>query len=580
MSVDRQPSPGSKRTDPAVRIIIKEAESLISKADLPYPSPELLECFIYLGLNPKAAAEYIINACQSSNDSTATLMSLVESWTFIVEAISKHGQAPPEIDASLRAEITLRDGGRDCITGKRGTLWDPLVVRPIIPVPSQWLTDDCQISAMLGVFFTESYRDWWLDHAREPHRMHPLRYHWLVRESSASIFSQGLIALHRNEPSTIEYTVEPIMIGTMKEDIEVDGRYPLLGDHSRMGTLNVDYRFLGTHCRLSPTIRWLEVARQMSLSRKVPNTPSLASTLANAFPIPSLVKVGKATLLGIVLPLWLMVPRRARIAVYKGLRQVGRRLYGQRDSPAQVQKLPFGLYLKFSSWPDSHQNEFNALKLIRKYTSIPVPRPLDVITIPATAPGGESYKQNFLLTTRMPGRPIADRETMFSDQDCAEYVAQMQDIITQLRTIPRPEEFEFAICNTLGGPCRDGRIRWSNQIGPFKDEEAFNQSMLYSDDPARRGHRIVFTHADLNARNILVNQVIRPDGTWGWEVSGIVDWEGSGYYPEYWDYTKSLYEGFRFGARWCDMAHRIFEVCGDLKKELEVERRSWRESIF
>lgn len=52
---------------------------------------------------------------------------------------------------------------------------------------------------------------------------------------------------------------------------------------------------------------------------------------------------------------------------------------------------------------------------------------------------------------------------------------------------------------------------------------------------------MVFTHADLNPRNSLVQR----SGRGGWRLSGIVDWETSGYYPEYWDCTKALFEGFR-----------------------------------
>ncbi|KAI8659828.1 APH domain-containing protein [Fusarium sp. Ph1] len=45
----------------------------------------------------------------------------------------------------------------------------------------------------------------------------------------------------------------------------------------------------------------------------------------------------------------------------------------------------------------------------------------------------------------------------------------------------------------------------------------------------RTDHRIVFTHCDLTPRNILVQ-----DG----KIQGLVDWEDSGWYPEYWEYVK------------------------------------------
>lgn len=42
-------------------------------------------------------------------------------------------------------------------------------------------------------------------------------------------------------------------------------------------------------------------------------------------------------------------------------------------------------------------------------------------------------------------------------------------------------------------------------------------------------YSVKFTHADLNASNILVE---------GGHITGIIDWEFAGWYPEYWDYTK------------------------------------------
>ena len=44
-------------------------------------------------------------------------------------------------------------------------------------------------------------------------------------------------------------------------------------------------------------------------------------------------------------------------------------------------------------------------------------------------------------------------------------------------------------------------------------------------------HRIILTHGDLQPRNILVQ---------GNKVSGIIDWELRGWYPEYWEYVKGV----------------------------------------
>ena len=167
-----------------------------------------------------------------------------------------------------------------------------------------------------------------------------------------------------------------------------------------------------------------------------------------------------------------------------------------------------------------------------------------------------------------------------SDKDGAGFVAQMQDYLTELRSIPKSVSPEYSICNTLGRACGDPRIRGANPVSPFVDETAFSQVLRNPDDLSRRGHKIVFTHADLNPRNILVDRVTQPDGSFAWTVTGIVDWENSGYFPEYWDYTKALFEGFRYRQRLQDFMHDIFKQFGDLSKEFEVEKRSWEEGDY
>ncbi|EKM50098.1 uncharacterized protein PHACADRAFT_264634 [Phanerochaete carnosa HHB-10118-sp] len=49
-------------------------------------------------------------------------------------------------------------------------------------------------------------------------------------------------------------------------------------------------------------------------------------------------------------------------------------------------------------------------------------------------------------------------------------------------------------------------------------------------------HRVVLTHGDFHPRNIMV--VDQPDGNVS--VSGIIDWEMAGWYPEYWELYKAL----------------------------------------
>ncbi|CDO75914.1 hypothetical protein BN946_scf184873.g3 [Trametes cinnabarina] len=239
----------------------------------------------------------------------------------------------------------------------------------------------------------------------------------------------------------------------------------------------------------------------------------------------------------VFLRIWLLLPGRLRLSTYNKLLEFGRRLYRHGRS-AEVHRLPFGLYLRHGSGLDSTRNEFNALKLVRQHTSVPVPEPLDLIGLPPYP--NDPFKEDhaYLLTTRLPGTPLAYCEDMLSDRDFEHVAAQMKDYLAQLRTIPKTVNPDMAICNVSGECCIDPRLSGWNPVGPFPDEAAFSQLMRFPDDPARRGHKIVFSHGDLNPRNILVDRFVRPDGSRGWRVTGIVDWETAGFYPR----VLGLYE--------------------------------------
>lgn len=160
-------------------------------------------------------------------------------------------------------------------------------------------------------------------------------------------------------------------------------------------------------------------------------------------------------------------------------------------------------------------------------------------------------------------KPTYDLASRVRDED--------QNGVTQLRGIPKAISIRNAICDTLGGAIRDTRVRFGNPIGRFVDEAAFNQVLRSPDDPARTGHRMFFTHADLIPENTPVDEAVQQDGSLGWRVTVIEDWEMAGYYPECWEYTKALYERFRW-TRWDQsMIRRLFR---QYSKKFDVERRS------
>ncbi|KAK6951382.1 hypothetical protein Daesc_007917 [Daldinia eschscholtzii] len=481
--------------------------SLVESARLPHPLGPLLESYVSEALNPVSAAQYIEHRLQLGEAA-----SLVDDWSYIIESIAHNGRNPPRPGAVIEHAITKRDGGKCCVTGKPGTLRDPLIVAPIIPIPEGWDTDKTSINDMLGAFFSPPYRDWWLSYIKNPKGVSPNSNHWSVRKSAAKAFASGLVKLDRLHPSMIEYKLVNVSIEP-EEPVEFDGEYPLLGDHSRSGIVKVDPRFIGSQARLR--------------------------------------------------------------VLYKTLQRRSNRLHGRADDYPIVQRLPFGLYLKCNSDVDSSRNEFSAIEIVRRHTSIPVPKALDIVVEQADTTEASSWPRSYLLTTEVPGFPLSRCQDVLSEKDMERIANQLKDYVAQLRDIPRSTQCSMAICNTLGEACRDPRICSSNPVGPFADEASFSQMLRFSDEPARRGHKIVFTHADLNPRNILVGRIPQPDGSIGWSVTGIVDWETAGYYPEYWEYTKAMFERFRWTRRYNDFVHGVFSEFGDYSQEFDVEKRSW-----
>ncbi|KAF4974269.1 hypothetical protein FZEAL_8805 [Fusarium zealandicum] len=508
---------------------------VVDRVRLAHPASALLRAYILEAVQPEAAADYVQRRLSADGHGDA----LVADWIYVIDS------------------------------GKQGTLWDPVIVAPILPVPSGWLKGEPRIVELLEAFFGPQYFDWWRFFIESAENYSPYHTHWLVRKSAHKALQGGIVKLRREPSSMIEFTVEHALIDD-QQPVDVNGAVALLGDHSRQGIEKADARLIGSHARFCASIQLVNLARTIA-----PGLFSEPTTIADPprqqFPVrmrSSSLGLGHTFLRPIML-LWRFFPSAVRIAAYGLLRKMGNRLYGK-DGNAMVQRLPFGLYLKYNSDLDTLRNEYNALKVLEQKTSIPVPRALDIVS---QSTGDKD--RGYLLTTRVPGTTLTICRDALSDQDYAAVSAQLKDCVSQMRDIPKPVSYGMAICNTLGEACRDPRIRDWAPIGPCPDEASFSQHLRFSDEPSRRGHKIVFTHGDLNPRNIMVERVRTSAGAGGWRLSGIIDWETAGYYPDYWDYTKSMFEGFRWPRRHNEMMQGVFSEFGDYSEELAVERRAW-----
>ncbi|VUC31919.1 unnamed protein product [Clonostachys rosea] len=410
---------------------------------------------------------------------------------------------PKELpDANIIAGVTQRDGGKCCITGLDDSFFDPLVVASILPM-------------------------------KKP--IKEMQYYTATNDIGGPTW-----------PSILD-KMAPV-------------RRCRFVDHSLSGVDMPDFSSLQAFTRFAKAVRWTFIAQEIAGKVSRPTTRRGSSKFFHRFSKNFGMTVATA---------WRLMPARLRTKTYRGLRMLGARLYGSTCS-SSVQQLPFGLYLK--TLCAEHQqglaNEYGALQLVREHTQVPVPCPLDLVSDPTTS---------YMLTSQIPGHRLGVCLDALSDEELCDLVCDLREYLRELRAIPKEVLPDYAISNAVGKACYDYRlIACMNQegdrsrvlAGPFPTEEDFNKILEVDSLPNvshRSGHKITFTHGDLNTRNVLVSNG---------KLSGIVDWENSGWFPEYWDYTKAHY-GTKVRRRWLRAMDEVFEDFGDFKKELEIEEKLW-----
>ncbi|KAE8351111.1 kinase-like protein [Aspergillus coremiiformis] len=153
-----------------------------------------------------------------------------------------------------------------------------------------------------------------------------------------------------------------------------------------------------------------------------------------------------------------------------------------------------------------------------------------------------SLFDTYIFMTFVDGQPLDTVWNSYDQPTKTHLALQLKEYIDDLRSMGTPSY----IGSLDHGPVLDPILATAKVQGPFSSEKDFNETMVktYQSKAPRqhitkflRGmighqeHRILFTHGDLGPQNIMVK-----DGN----VTGIIDWEFSGWYPEYWESAKAL----------------------------------------
>lgn len=207
------------------------------------------------------------------------------------------------------------------------------------------------------------------------------------------------------------------------------------------------------------------------------------------------------------------------------------------------------------------QREVDAIEFVQRHTSIPLPSVIDF----------RHESDSWFSMKLLPGSPLTDAWTGMSEGARKRTRQELHDFLYELRAIPPPKRVYIGSCT--GGPAFDHRLNNGLPCGPFASESDFNDFLVapvarcprkelvaYYRQRLADNHEIVFTHADLCGDHILVEPATG-------QITGIIDWEMAGWWPAYWEYTKSLF-GNKYEPWWKTL---VPEILHPYRHELRIE---------
>lgn len=213
--------------------------------------------------------------------------------------------------------------------------------------------------------------------------------------------------------------------------------------------------------------------------------------------------------------------------------------------------------------------EADTMRYVSANSDTPVPKLFGTITDP------NEPEINYIVMEFIEGKCLDAIWPDLSTSEKEDVKMQLKAALNSLRKMP-----DQGYIGSVGRQkCIDGVFYTGETYvldvnGPFETEIEMNEGVLrrvaetrpasairlfrtiFSNMPT---HRIVFTHADLQARNIIVKRTTSEHGGPNTMDLTIIDWEMSGWYPEYWEFCNSIIFN-TFHAEWLDIAQDIMDV--------------------
>jgi aminoglycoside phosphotransferase (APT) family kinase protein len=151
--------------------------------------------------------------------------------------------------------------------------------------------------------------------------------------------------------------------------------------------------------------------------------------------------------------------------------------------------------------------------------------------------------------TRVPGEELGAVYGSLSDDQKESIFRELKTYLHTMRQWPNPCGGS-RICSIAGmeirsvrvpmhkvDPCENENMYSTNCListayaGTFPSEDAYREARNRAEKIRSMPHQVLFTHGDLKHHNIMVHKG---------HITGFLDWESAGWYPEYWEYTTAL----------------------------------------
>ena len=248
-------------------------------------------------------------------------------------------------------------------------------------------------------------------------------------------------------------------------------------------------------------------------------------------------------------------------------------LLSHKDSSTKVVRLGSNVVVKYGTTVNPSEGE--TMKYVSQHCNIRIPKVLAIFS-DYDIHLGKEVKEHFIVMELIPGQTLESAWTSLTLDERIEIGEQVRVALSNIRSLIPPDY--------LGGINEsrfvDG-IFWTKPLdpaicGPFKNEVALNEGMIcrigqLTDEPHTvlirsmvcqilTDHCTVFTHGDIQPKNIMVERINKvDDGNARFKVA-LIDFELSGWYPEYWEYATAV-----FAARWQPQWHELMQKASILE---------------